>query len=38
MSCIQVEILNEIKEGVGMSHHEKEREQEDAYNKTESHS
>ena len=26
MSCIQVEILNEIKEGVGMSHHEKERE------------
>ena len=27
MSCIQV------KEGVGMSHHEKEREQEDAYTK-----
>ena len=28
MSCIQVEIFNEIKEGVGMSHHEKEKEQE----------
>ena len=34
MLCIQVEIFNEIKEGVGMSHHE----QEDAYTKTESRS
>ena len=38
MSCIEVEIFNEIKESVGMSHHEKEREQEDAYTKTESRS
>ena len=28
MSCIQVEIFNDIEEGVGMSHHEKGREQE----------
>ena len=38
MSYIEVELFNEIKKSVGMSHHEKEREQEDAYTKTESRS